>query len=217
MLFSLSARFLPGGCRITRPANAQTAAWSRPSSTIRRSWSSSVAEPPKLPNPLGLLAELTHRCPLGCPYCSNPLALDPRDGELDAAHLGAGVHRSRRHSACCTCICPAASRARGAISSTSRPMRARPGSTPISSPRASASPPAPCATCGRLASTMSRSRSRMPTPCRPIASPAIAARSSASMRSPPKRCGSACRSLSIWWCTAPTSAASATWSIWRSS
>src|SRR6202166_3772470 len=33
--------------------------------------------------PLGLLAELTHRCPLGCPYCSNPLALD-RD-ELDAA------------------------------------------------------------------------------------------------------------------------------------
>jgi len=43
-----------------------------------------VAEPPKLPNPLGLLAELTHRCPLGCPYCSNPLALDPRDGELDA-------------------------------------------------------------------------------------------------------------------------------------
>jgi pyrroloquinoline quinone biosynthesis protein E len=28
---------------------------------------------------------LTHRCPLGCPYCSNPLALDPRDGELDTA------------------------------------------------------------------------------------------------------------------------------------
>ena len=35
-------------------------------------------------NPLGLLAELTHRCPLGCPYCSNPLALDPRSDELDA-------------------------------------------------------------------------------------------------------------------------------------
>jgi PqqA peptide cyclase len=33
--------------------------------------------------PLGLLAELTHRCPLGCPYCSNPLALDPRVSELD--------------------------------------------------------------------------------------------------------------------------------------
>jgi pyrroloquinoline quinone biosynthesis protein E len=38
-----------------------------------------------LPAPLGLLAELTHRCPLGCPYCSNPLALDTRSDELDAA------------------------------------------------------------------------------------------------------------------------------------
>ena len=38
-----------------------------------------------LPAPLGLLAELTHRCPLGCPYCSNPLALDNRADELDAA------------------------------------------------------------------------------------------------------------------------------------
>jgi len=38
-----------------------------------------------LHKPLGLLAELTHRCPLGCPYCSNPLALDSRDDELDLA------------------------------------------------------------------------------------------------------------------------------------
>jgi PqqA peptide cyclase len=38
-----------------------------------------------LTSPLGMLAELTHRCPLGCPYCSNPLALDPRDDELDTA------------------------------------------------------------------------------------------------------------------------------------
>jgi PqqA peptide cyclase len=38
-----------------------------------------------LPRPLGLLAELTHRCPLGCPYCSNPIALDPRGDELDTA------------------------------------------------------------------------------------------------------------------------------------
>ena len=37
-----------------------------------------------LHKPLGLLAELTHRCPLGCPYCSNPLALDARQDELDA-------------------------------------------------------------------------------------------------------------------------------------
>lgn len=38
---------------------------------------------PALRRPIGLLAELTHRCPLGCPYCSNPLALDPRGRELD--------------------------------------------------------------------------------------------------------------------------------------
>ena len=32
--------------------------------------------------PLGLLAELTHRCPLHCPYCSNPLELTAAAGEL---------------------------------------------------------------------------------------------------------------------------------------
>jgi pyrroloquinoline quinone biosynthesis protein E len=26
--------------------------------------------------PLALLAELSHRCPLRCPYCSNPLSLE---------------------------------------------------------------------------------------------------------------------------------------------
>ncbi|MGB1547170.1 MAG: pyrroloquinoline quinone biosynthesis protein PqqE [Alphaproteobacteria bacterium] len=36
------------------------------------------------PNPpLALLAELTHRCPLQCPYCSNPLALEGVSGELE--------------------------------------------------------------------------------------------------------------------------------------
>jgi len=43
------------------------------------------ATPQRAPRPLGLLAELTHRCPLGCPYCSNPLALEPRADELDTA------------------------------------------------------------------------------------------------------------------------------------
>ena len=32
--------------------------------------------------PVGLLAELTHRCPLQCPYCSNPLALERVASEL---------------------------------------------------------------------------------------------------------------------------------------
>jgi pyrroloquinoline quinone biosynthesis protein E len=38
---------------------------------------------PAPPAPIGLLAELTHRCPLRCPYCSNPLDLERRSAELD--------------------------------------------------------------------------------------------------------------------------------------
>jgi len=38
---------------------------------------------PQIDPPLALLAELTHRCPLGCPYCSNPLALQRSSAELD--------------------------------------------------------------------------------------------------------------------------------------
>jgi len=33
-------------------------------------------------NPLALIAELTHRCPLHCVYCSNPLELEARSREL---------------------------------------------------------------------------------------------------------------------------------------
>ena len=38
--------------------------------------------PPPAP-PIGLLVELTHRCPLGCLYCSNPIALERPGNELD--------------------------------------------------------------------------------------------------------------------------------------
>ncbi|MDB5383486.1 MAG: pqqE [Rhodospirillales bacterium] len=38
-----------------------------------------------VPPPLGLLAELTHRCPLRCPYCSNPIELARQAAELDTA------------------------------------------------------------------------------------------------------------------------------------
>src|SRR5205814_5287668 len=51
------------------------------------------------PNPLALIAELTHRCPLHCVYCSNPTELTARADELptevwsrvfqEAAALGA--------------------------------------------------------------------------------------------------------------------------------
>ena len=37
-----------------------------------------------LPVPMAMLAELTHRCPLKCPYCSNPLDLERRSSELSA-------------------------------------------------------------------------------------------------------------------------------------
>src|SRR5215813_1041016 len=52
-----------------------------------------------VPRPYSLLAELTHRCPLHCPYCSNPLQLAGAKDELttdewkrvinEAAALGA--------------------------------------------------------------------------------------------------------------------------------
>jgi pyrroloquinoline quinone biosynthesis protein E len=32
--------------------------------------------------PTTLLAELTHRCPLHCPYCSNPLELTRSNAEI---------------------------------------------------------------------------------------------------------------------------------------
>ena len=38
----------------------------------------------EVPVPIGLLAELTHRCPLGCPYCSNPIELTRASAEIDS-------------------------------------------------------------------------------------------------------------------------------------
>lgn len=40
---------------------------------------------PRYGPPQVLLAELTHRCPLRCGYCSNPTSLSPRADELDGA------------------------------------------------------------------------------------------------------------------------------------
>ena len=41
-----------------------------------------LADPSCPTAPIGLLAELTHRCPLQCPYCSNPVQLEKIDAEL---------------------------------------------------------------------------------------------------------------------------------------
>jgi len=38
-----------------------------------------------IPNPLALIAEITHRCPLHCVYCSNPLELAAASSELSTA------------------------------------------------------------------------------------------------------------------------------------
>ena len=35
--------------------------------------------------PIAMLAELTYRCPLSCPYCSNPIEMARQDQELDTA------------------------------------------------------------------------------------------------------------------------------------
>lgn len=42
--------------------------------------------------PLAMLAEVTHRCPLACPYCSNPQELTVRDAELSTGEW-AGIFR----------------------------------------------------------------------------------------------------------------------------
>ena len=44
-----------------------------------------VAAPQCPRAPVGLLAELTHRCPLQCPYCSNPLELERIKSEMTTA------------------------------------------------------------------------------------------------------------------------------------
>ena len=37
----------------------------------------------KLQIPYAVLCELTHRCPLSCPYCSNPVELEMKSKEID--------------------------------------------------------------------------------------------------------------------------------------
>ncbi|PKV97782.1 pyrroloquinoline quinone biosynthesis protein E [Amycolatopsis echigonensis] len=45
--------------------------------------------------PLGLLAELTHRCPLHCPYCSNPLELVSRSAEMSTVEWTSALSQAR--------------------------------------------------------------------------------------------------------------------------
>ncbi len=49
-----------------------------------------------IPPPLWLLAEVTHSCPLQCPYCSNPLQLVPKKEELDTESWLKVLHEARQ-------------------------------------------------------------------------------------------------------------------------
>ena len=41
------------------------------------------AASPHIDPPLAMLAELTYRCPLRCPYCSNPLEMTAASGDME--------------------------------------------------------------------------------------------------------------------------------------
>ena len=94
----------------------------------------------KAPRPLGLLAELTHRCPLGCPYCSNPLALEGRADELDTATWARVFREAAALGVLQVHLSGGEPGARRDLVEITRRPRTTPGSTPISSPRRSASP-----------------------------------------------------------------------------
>lgn len=51
--------------------------------TVARPLEGEACERPRAP--MGLLAELTYRCPLQCPYCSNPLNMSGPESELSAS------------------------------------------------------------------------------------------------------------------------------------
>ena len=51
---------------------------------------------PKTEPPVALLAEITHRCPMRCLYCSNPLELERSGAELDTATWIDIIHQAAR-------------------------------------------------------------------------------------------------------------------------
>lgn len=53
----------------------------------------------QLPPPLWLLAEITHSCPLQCPYCSNPLKLVQKKNELGTEDWLRVLHDARKMGA----------------------------------------------------------------------------------------------------------------------
>jgi len=55
-----------------------------------------VLTKPAISPPFWLLAEVTHSCPLQCPYCSNPLQLVDKKAELDTEGWLKVLHQARK-------------------------------------------------------------------------------------------------------------------------
>ena len=114
--------------------------------------------------PTTLLAELTHRCPLHCPYCSNPLDLLRAESEIGDRGLEAGLHRGPRAGRAAARPVRAASRWCGRTSRSSPCMRAAWASTPPWSPRVWASPAGARRHCATPGWSTFRSRCRTSDP-----------------------------------------------------
>lgn len=80
--------------------------------------------------PMAMLAELTHRCPLACPYCSNPTELIARDKEL-STDAWADVFRQAADLGVLQLHLSGASPPRAVILSILSSLRARRGFIPI--------------------------------------------------------------------------------------
>ena len=107
-------------------------------------------------HPTTLLAEITHRCPLHCPYCSNPLEMNRADQEMktedwkrvftQARELGVlqlGLpyllfSRAIKHARCATCLIGAPG-ARISAANRLASVRSKPRGTRSTSPSASRS------------------------------------------------------------------------------
>lgn len=76
-----------GASRPAAPASHPAAA--------ERAVGGAAPSPPRLPAPLGVLAELTYRCPLQCGYCSNPLELAAYREELTTAQWMRVIDQAR--------------------------------------------------------------------------------------------------------------------------
>jgi pyrroloquinoline quinone biosynthesis protein E len=112
LLADLVSRRLLAECG--RPAMAQTCA-------------GSAGAGPLLP--IGMVAELTYRCPLRCGYCSNPVQIDPVRDELTTAEWQTVLDQAAS-SASSRCTSPVASRSCARISPTWSPTPASWACTP---------------------------------------------------------------------------------------